>query len=126
MLKCFFHIFSQYQEQKLKCDVKTDAEREQDEKEAAANLDYRFISNGSSRDPSKDMEEKVSIHEYMRNVNEQGRKEDDDSEEAMALQLAEQGKGMGDFEEAMASKDEVSMPAKYYHWQDKYRPRKPR
>ena len=68
----------------------------------------------------------------MRDVKAQGRKEEDnhlvrdDSDEAVALQEAEKGKGLGNFEEAMASKDEVAMQARWYHWQDKYRPRKPR
>lgn len=122
-------------EQKLKIDYKTDAEREQEEKEAAARLDYRFISSSgggsssSSGDPNNDPNKEQGITDYMRDMRAQVRQEDlqmDNSDQAVALQQAERSKGLGDHEEAMASNDEVAMQAKFYHWQDKYRPRKPR
>lgn len=114
---------------------KTDAERELEEQEAAARLDYRFISSSSvgassNGEPSMEMGSNQNITEYMRDVKAQGRREEslliDNSDQALALQQAEKGKGLGDSEEAMPSNDEVAVQSKFYHWQDKYRPRKPR
>jgi hypothetical protein len=121
----------------LKHGNKTDAERELEEQEAAARLDYRFISSSSvgassngNGEPSMEMGSNQNITEYMRDVKAQGRREEslliDNSDQALALQQAEKGKGLGDSEEAMPSNDEVAVQSKFYHWQDKYRPRKPR
>jgi hypothetical protein len=129
------------QELKLKRGYKTDAEREQEEKEAAARLDYRFISSSGgggggdrSSEASREHGSAQNITEYMKDVKAQDRADEarahlpqqDDSEQALALQQAERGKGLGASEEAMATQDEVAMQARFYHWQDKYRPRKPR
>lgn len=129
----------------MKLGYKTDAEREQEEKEAAERLDYRFISSGAdSSNSNKERNDEgrgrvstQSMKEYVSAVNDRGREEEiaaqagggddmDNSEQALALQRAERGKGMDDSETAMATKDEVAMQAKFYHWQDKYQPRKPR
>jgi hypothetical protein len=86
---------------------------------------------GAGGESGRDGGSEQNIKEYIKDVKAQVRQEEngakvDSSEEALALQRAEQGKGLGDFEEAMPSNDEVATRAKFYHWQDKYRPRKPR
>lgn len=50
----------------------------------------------------------------------------DTSPEANAMVLAEKERGLGDLEEELGLRDEVSIADKTYWWQDKYRPRKPR
>jgi hypothetical protein len=50
----------------------------------------------------------------------------DTSPEANAMMLAEKERGLGDLEEELGLRDEVSIADKFYWWQDKYRPRKPR
>ena len=104
-----------------------------EEKKAVDGPDFRFISSSSSVGFNKSHHELGSnqnINDYMRDVKSKGRIEEDklldNSEQALALQEAEKEKGLSEFEEAMASRDEVSITSKHYHWQDKYRPRKPR
>lgn len=139
LLRQQLEIVTKYKaEQKLKLGNKTDAERELEEQEAAARMDYRFIpsssvgagGSSSSSSSGRELGSNQNINEYMRDVKAKGRREEnllmDNSEEAVALQEAEKGKGLGESEEAMPSNDEVAMQSKFYHWQDKYRPRKPR
>ncbi|KAG5178455.1 cactus-binding C-terminus of cactin protein-domain-containing protein [Tribonema minus] len=50
----------------------------------------------------------------------------DASDAALALEVAERGKGLEDLEDAMGLGDEVDTSGTTYWWNDKYRPRKPR
>jgi hypothetical protein len=130
----FVTILFVWQEEKEKRGYKTEAEREREAQEAAAQLDYRFITVSSVNSASSSGDQslgKESITEYMKTVKAKGRQEEidnflDNSDEALALQQAEKSKGVGDFEEVMKSQDEIAVQTRWYHWQDKYRPRKPR
>lgn len=100
-------------ENDIKAASKAATDPERDDQTSSSNLEYRFLPTSSLN--RKRSHDDVDQDKFI-----------DDSAEARALQEAERSKGLEDSEEAMVSTDEVSLQSKSYHWQDKYRPRKPR
>jgi hypothetical protein len=87
--------------------------------------DFRFL--GGEGESSSSSAKRNAPNDFLRAGGEGVAGEVDSSEASLAMERSEAAKGeLGDAEEKMGATDEISLAIQDYHWQDKYRPRKPR